>query len=810
MQFRFSVLATLLILVFSAAMVQAQALSFNDKRMIKFFKKDFHRYSPYFNNFKESQRAELEGYYAKMERYLQKISAKAKTNPKVVELTEKLATLREKLGGEATKAEAPVRKTPVRNLNPVRKVRQPSGRIGTASPSGQTDQSDAQIARSFQKDYNDAYNTIRRTRGKELIDESVVTGINEKLDKLSNHLAAIKNPNQSFVKQMQNNYDNLKKHFDSAVARAQKQHGANLTKDANRQAAIAAAKEAAKKAAEKRKLDAATAKPLGFAMKRYINFFDKDFARYDVYYKRPTLKGNELKGYIENLEKRLAAVTPADHPEVVARREKLAPWKEKLATLPMEATPAKPEGKPLPYTDKRRIKTFDNDLRRNKFYLESKDPQNLLDIHKIMAKLKKHLSMVGFHSQKHPEFIKRKETLAKYEQLIKDNFGEIRLFTEEEEKLLGAFRSDFNSNRYSLNERLNPISLQDPALRKECEAILARLWKTLGAIKNDKHPRFLAEKARYDELKVRYDKATAKSDKLEKAAGDVDSQLELIQKEFPYKKFECKLPENATPDMIEDWARRLKVLLETADKALAFFKKAQATSIKARSPEFMNYTYWFERNVKSSIQSALKYAKRDFEAPIFQGTRAVKDQTQMHNQLHVKWAKEHIRKGLWGAYRLLAWQRGHDGKEDPQTLADIETIKQMKVKLAGGVEESIRNNRMPEARSEDPELLAIAKDAIARGAKYWEIGPYERMVINYKRNRKREGRWHDTTFRVYDWDEFQVTIAEQDGDDYWTRTAMLKNYRDPAGKLTEWKVVSSRRWNKILKENINKPPLEEE
>ena len=824
MRFQLTILSILIFAFTCANLLQAQALSFNDKRMVKFFKKDYHRYGKYFDNFKESQRAELQGYFTKMERYLAKISPKAKANPKVVELQEQLDALRVKLGGEATKAEAAARKAPVRNLKPVKTVRQPTGKISTSTPSNQPTQSDAQIARTFQRDYNDAYNTIRRTRGKELIDEAKVGTINGKLAVLANHLAAIKDPNQGFVKQMQANYDNLKKHFDGAVERAEKQHGANLAKDAKREADKEAAKKAAEEAKKAQVTETKKVRPLGYAMKRYIGFFDKDFHRYSLYYNRADLKKSDLKDYIAKLEKRLSAVQPADHPEVLSRKAKVEEWKKRLVSFveaPQTTQPAtttvvaqpttdKPKPvKPLPYRDTRRVKTFDTDMQRNKFYLESKNPDNLLTIHQIVAKLKSHLSLVDYHSQNHPEVLKRKEALAKLEKSIQDNFGEVRLFTDEEKKLLGEFRNDYNRNQYSLNERLNPISLQDPALRKECEALLARMNKTLSAIENDKHPKFLAEKKRYDELKKRYDQAVGKSDKLEAAAGDVDSQLELIQQEFPYKKFDPKLPENATPAEIEDWARRLKGFLVTVDKALAFFEKAKKTSIKARSDDFLTYSYWFKQNVKGSIKSALKWAKRDFESPIYQGKRAVKEGTQLHNQTHVKFAKQHIKRGLWGAYRLAAFERGHDGKASAQTLADIEAIKAMRVKLLGGVEESIRRKRMPKAASESAELLAIAKDAIARGAKYWEIGPYERMVINYDRNRKREGRWYDTTFRIHDWDEFQVTIAEQDGDVYWTRTAMIKNYRDPSGKLTEWKVANSRRWNKILKENINKPPLED-
>ena len=812
MRYQLTILIFLVFSVLATNTILAQALSFNDKRMVKFFKKDYGRYSPYFDSFKESERAELEGYFTKMESYLAKISANGKENPKVVELKEQLASLRTKLDGEAKKAEAAPRKAPIRNLNPIKAVRQPTGKISSESPSNAPTQSDGQIARDFQKDYNEVYNTIRRTRGRELLEEEKVASIKAQLDKLSKHLAAIKDPNQGFVKQMKANYENLDQFFDKAVEKAKAQ---------SQPKAVSVPAKVTIEQPTKPKTET-NSKPLSYAMQRYINFFDKDFHRYSLYYNRPTLKKSDLKDYIEKLEKRLATVTPATHPEVISRKEKLDVWKKRLETMDdgsaasgstrdgtgTNAAATQPS-KPLPYTDKRRLDSFDNDLRRNKKYLESKNPADLLSIHEVIAKLKKHLSLIGFHSQKHPDVLQRQESLAKYEKLIQDNFGEIRLFTEEENKLLGEFRRDYNSNQYSLNERLNPISLQDPALRKECEAILARLWKTLGGIKNDKHPKFLAEKARYDELKKKYDRALNKSDKLEASAGDVDSQLELIQQEFPYKNFDPKLSKDATPAEIEDWAKRMKGFLETVDKALAFFEKAKKTSIKARSQEFLNYSYWFERNVKSSIKSALEWTKRDFESPIQHGKTAVKEQTQLSNQLQVKWAKEAIKKGLWGAHRLAAYQRGMNGKEDPQTLADIEAIKAMEVKLLGGIEESIRRNRMPKAASENPELIEIAKEAIAKGAKYWEIGPYERIVINYDRHRKREGRWYDNTFKVYDWDEFQVTIAEQDGDVYWTRTAMIKNYRDPSGKLTEWKVVRSHRWNKILKKNIFEPPLED-
>ena len=126
-------------------------------------------------------------------------------------------------------------------------------------------------------------------------------------------------------------------------------------------------------------------------------------------------------------------------------------------------------------------------------------------------------------------------------------------------------------------------------------------------------------------------------------------------------------------------------------------------------------------------------------------------------------------------------------------------------------EVALSSKRMPEAQSQDSELLAAAAEVLGRPHYGFE---HERLVINYdiQRKERTEGSIDSgavtTTLTAthYVWDEFQATTAEQVGGEYYLFVNEFHFYHSadstvPTGK---WVLHDRFQSSQILKDNIDK------
>ena len=125
--------------------------------------------------------------------------------------------------------------------------------------------------------------------------------------------------------------------------------------------------------------------------------------------------------------------------------------------------------------------------------------------------------------------------------------------------------------------------------------------------------------------------------------------------------------------------------------------------------------------------------------------------------------------------------------------------------------------RMPQAASTDAALLKIAAETLKQ--KDSGVGEWKRMVINSDkvRREKKESYLSDgkvsgarfsarLTHYHYVWDQFQVTTAEQEGDQVWLYANTLKHYHSggtttPIGR---WILAGRIRLTPILADNVAK------
>lgn len=481
----------------------------------------------------------------------------------------------------------------------------------------------------------------------------------------------------------------------------------------------------------------------------------------------------------------------------------------------------------LIFLDKRQVGYFEKDYQRVLPYFDKIDTSKRTEYEGYISRLENTLKPVSEAGRKHPDVIachKKIEGLrAKLEAAMSaapappppqaaakpapaaQAAPGAPPLSADDKKRIADFRMEFNRLSYAVKTDLDPISLQDPAVLARATANLDKLRGPLDGVVARTDKAFLAEYARYEEIQQQYDAAVAESKSRAGKAGDVDAELALIQKHFPRDSFDPSLPKEATPDQVEEWARKLTGWLAAVEQASAFFKRAEGLSIKARSPEFQQYSYWFTSNVKGKITYALKWAREEFEAPIDPGLHPPTGGYYSTDPAYVAASVKTVEKGIAGALRLLALQRGSLGKEDPATRKQLEGLYAAMEKVAGGADAALKANRLPEPASKDPKLLAIAEKALAAGKEEWGILNWSHLVINYDRHVQEDVLHRGDWLYYYKWEEFQVTFVEKVGAEYWVRTALLKNYLLGADiEPGKWEIAASQRWNRILPENIPK------
>lgn len=156
---------------------------------------------------------------------------------------------------------------------------------------------------------------------------------------------------------------------------------------------------------------------------------------------------------------------------------------------------------------------------------------------------------------------------------------------------------------------------------------------------------------------------------------------------------------------------------------------------------------------------------------------------------------------VMGPTRRQPLPEGEAAPEAPDRDAQQATLERAIEHLKRCAVVALDNVRLPEAASNDPELLKIAAATLAR--EDYEIAGWEKLVINAPLTRKvRREAWlkpgsASRTVRLdyyeYVWDQYQVTTVERVGDQLWLFANTLKLYQsgDPTTPVGRW--ILSRR-----------------
>ena len=173
-------------------------------------------------------------------------------------------------------------------------------------------------------------------------------------------------------------------------------------------------------------------------------------------------------------------------------------------------------------------------------------------------------------------------------------------------------------------------------------------------------------------------------------------------------------------------------------------------------------------------------------------------------------AGEDAEKGLEAAQSLVIFYKDYYGKNEPVYIKAASDLRGLADRIREGAAGQLRDSRMPTATSTASDLLAIAKEVVAKAG----AGPFERMIINYgpadKSEARSDARIEGDYIKIWKWTEvwkeFQVALAEKVGADYRIVYYTIKKIdQGPSWLiLNRWYCSSRIESRKILKENIGK------
>lgn len=380
---------------------------------------------------------------------------------------------------------------------------------------------------------------------------------------------------------------------------------------------------------------------------------------------------------------------------------------------------------------------------------------------------------------------------------------------------LKKFRSNYIANDWMFRS-IDSVKLQDSKYKKEFVDALNLLQGLLNPMRSKTFDRGV--KRADADLKVieeAYSKALGTSKKQASKAGDVDKQLEIVQQQFNKKTFDPRLQIGF--DVIDDqakvraWASKLKKDEAMIPDILAFIEKSRANSIKARSPEFTSYMYWFKNKVQRELKDAKNKELGVWNPKIKNGVPFVEMkesslQRDLKNQSRVKGMIEKYKVGKTSLANKMAFEKAYNGKVSSETLAMQKRYITFSKKLSSAMQESIKNQRLPKAVTIDASLMNIVKKLLPKLRKFGEISHMNAVsdVSTHKEYLFANGSWHIEITKT-----FTVSFVEKEGSHYFIKHVSLKydeelyyGYINGKRKWYIYNLTPSMDGNEISKNNL--------
>ncbi len=350
---------------------------------------------------------------------------------------------------------------------------------------------------------------------------------------------------------------------------------------------------------------------------------------------------------------------------------------------------------------------------------------------------------------------------------------------------------------------------------------LARLRQDLAPLAGRRDLARVAEAfAAVDELERRLEAHQERGRAQLRKLGKVEARITEIRERYVGGN---KLPEPLRPPIDEtpvaSWARSLVTLGRRIPADLAYLEEVRANSTRVPRQELDRLIRW----VGSDVPDRLKRVIDETFSAIDGHLRASLDRAR--GMASIDPGNAHLIRNNYLDPEVFseAMARIEEGKRLAKLAARIremlgqdrsayDALYRKLVASEDRINETSRTalaeSRMPEDRSNDPRLREIAVEVLKRPE--YKIKGWLRLVVNRDRESYQETRGEvlGTQIRFYpvDWDEFQVTTAEEEGNRVFLWYNRLKFFRKAHRSTPRNRWILSERFRgaEILRENVER------
>lgn len=380
-------------------------------------------------------------------------------------------------------------------------------------------------------------------------------------------------------------------------------------------------------------------------------------------------------------------------------------------------------------------------------------------------------------------------------------------------------------------QSLPPHALKDPQNVDSWKNSLASLKNQLSQYPDPQNNDVQELLKQVQDLETYLDNTTAANQKTVAELGDYQTRLESIakkQKEEPLPK-PLKMP--FTPEQATEYVQTLQRIQKEAISDYEFLDAVyrnvnlptKGNSAQMGKQDVERLRHWMGRDRLDKAKNLLHRTTQNLKAQAelqsgnleFYERMDPENPSDQSNYFLGQGQKEKFQKQIQEKIESLKMVLSYNeavGENNDSLKMALERLQIIQKSYEEKYQQALLHVRMPEAKSQDPKLLALAKEVL-ENPKH-KVNPIERMVINFDLQKREEKRGEverstlETKVTIYNyvWEEFQVTTAEKVGEKYFKFVNTLKFYSsgDRQTPLNKWILSDRFQSSEIPKENIAK------
>ncbi|MEZ6020051.1 MAG: hypothetical protein R3F17_08090 [Planctomycetota bacterium] len=350
-------------------------------------------------------------------------------------------------------------------------------------------------------------------------------------------------------------------------------------------------------------------------------------------------------------------------------------------------------------------------------------------------------------------------------------------------------------------------------------------------------------KANIDDLEKLLDAGIAAINKDKEAGAGADDRIEGLFKKYGNDKLPTRIEDPFTEAQVRAWCSEMRRFREKELPEDRKWLESLASNTSINRQRYSSATHHLNRTVPLQLDETEFYVRERLASDANEGLRAAewiletdpKKPDHVSNRILGKGRLDENMTWLQKGAHSVEMARVYDeamgapcvmgvvqndpeapAPEKPDRKAQAEKIQKAIQHLKDISVVALESVRMPKVMSEDPELLRIAAETLA--LEKYGIAGWKKLVINMNvRDQIRREAWlrpgtvsATIEYYEYKWKEYQVTTAEQVGEELWLFANTLKFYEsgDPTTPVGHWILSKRFELTRILPENLEKPPLE--